>query len=233
MDGHGGQGIMKRSLDLQQGLLNACRVAADWPKCAREAVQNFQDRARQMQYRGGATLLALLTEERSSRVAFAWAGDSMAILVKQGRTAFRTSLHTTELESEVQRIRGHPEYKYEFHDGYLCSTDPGAGCVMPTRGLGDVDLEPAGFLAVPDTSEFMDLAPGDFVLMASDGLWDVLSEEEVLARTQVGSPEKNLATAEALAEAAVQGWARRYGPGEADDVSLLLCQPVGEEKAEL
>ncbi|CAJ1443765.1 unnamed protein product [Effrenium voratum] len=84
MDGHGGQGIMKRSLDLQQGLLNACRVAADWPKCAREAVQNFQDRARQMQYRGGATLLALLTEERSSRVAFAWAGDSMAILVKQG-----------------------------------------------------------------------------------------------------------------------------------------------------
>ena len=73
---------------------------------------------------------------------------------------------------------------------------------------------------------------------------------------EVGSPEKNLATAEALAEAAVQGWARRqlelefrghrgpnpstsacrlrrslhdirYGPGEADDVSLLLCQPVG------
>eukprot|EP00913_Durusdinium_trenchii_P010466 g9813.t1 len=35
-----------------------------------------------------------------------------------------------------------PRYKYQIDDGYLCSLNKYRGCVMPTRGIGDIDMEP-------------------------------------------------------------------------------------------
>mmetsp|Transcript_58781 Transcript_58781/g.128699 ORF Transcript_58781/g.128699 Transcript_58781/m.128699 type:complete len:309 (-) Transcript_58781:36-962(-) len=237
MDGHGGQSVMKRAVDLQKELLEMCRSLADWPRCAVEATEHVQDHIRIMRYRSGATFLALVVEEASSKAAFAWAGDSMGILVRQGMVAFRTSSHTAESEAEISRIRHHsPPYQYRLDDGYLCALKR-PSCVMPTRGLGDVDLESAGFLAVPETSDFMAMGEEDFVLIASDGIWDVLSEEDVLAHVQVGSWQTNLATSEKLAKLAVQEWLRQYGRvSEADDVSVAIVQPrlsVTPVKAEL
>eukprot|EP00434_Breviolum_minutum_P010251 symbB.v1.2.009046.t1/scaffold569.1/size186053/15 len=226
MDGHGGQSIMKRAVNLQKELLETCKSFGDWPRCASDAFKQFQENARIMSYRGGATVVALVMEEASKKAAFAWAGDSMGILVKQGTVAFRTSIHTAESGAELQRIRDHrPPYEYRLDDGYLCGLRR-QGCVMPTRGLGDVDLESAGFLAVPETSDFMAMEEGDFVLMASDGLWDVLSEEDVLLHAKVGSWQANVATSEKLAKIAVQQWLQLYGrPSEADDVSVVIFQP--------
>eukprot|EP00435_Cladocopium_sp_Y103_P037450 s832_g9.t3 len=468
MDGHGGQSVMKRAVDLQKELLEMCRSLADWPRCAVEATEHVQDHVRMMRYRSGATFLALVVEEASSKAAFAWAGDSMGILVPelryacacgtciatpegyvearddalvfrslafechsqtvvcpdcgqaigfkneslhflrrdriQSRTdklqvlvcslkqqeitevsqviagifpcdvrsrlllkaelrqftalpgkpelvvvvhrnegralltdrngfyhevlgtawkqtrgnvlvvltrvepqeptdlydknmlrslstqgdqptmgalghagrvltwgnspsaeqlqqilklmtkayfhesihatgipqnwnkpspkasgwtvAFRTSTHTAESEAEISRIRHHrPPYQYRLDDGYLCALKR-PSCVMPTRGLGDVDLESAGFLAVPETSDFMTMGEEDFVLIASDGIWDVLGEEDVLAHVQVGSWQTNLATSEMLAKRAIQEWLRQYGrASEADDVSVAIVQP--------
>lgn len=237
MDGHGGQSVMKRAVDLQKELLEMCRSLADWPRCAVEATEHVQDHVRMMRYRSGATFLALVVEEASSKAAFAWAGDSMGILVRQGTVAFRTSTHTAESEAEISRIRHHrPPYQYRLDDGYLCALKR-PSCVMPTRGLGDVDLESAGFLAVPETSDFMTMGEEDFVLIASDGIWDVLGEEDVLAHVQVGSWQTNLATSEMLAKRAIQEWLRQYGrASEADDVSVAIVQPrlsVTPVKAEL
>lgn len=96
MDGHGGQGIMKRAVELQKALLEACDSIKAWPKCTQKALQSFQEHARRMRYRGGATLVACFLEdsqgsrafesdgqEATGRVAFAWAGDSMAVLIRE------------------------------------------------------------------------------------------------------------------------------------------------------
>lgn len=72
----------------------------------------------------------------------------------------------------------------------------------------------------------MDVTADDIVLVASDGVWDVVDTEEaveILADTQHPSREDQAAT---LAATALKGWRTRYGPNEADDVSVLLYQPV-------
>ena len=80
--------------------------------------------------------------------------------------AFRTSIHSASSATELQRIESHqPSYSYEIHDGYLCSLNRYHGCatryggrfnegtseVMPTRGLGDLELEP-GQITSPSAS---------------------------------------------------------------------------------
>ncbi|CAK9117738.1 unnamed protein product [Durusdinium trenchii] len=235
MDGHGGQSIMKRAVELQKDFLEACGARKDWPGCAAVALGHFQERARRMHYRGGATLVALVMEEESGHVAFAWAGDSVGILVREGTVAFRTSIHSVSSDSELRRLQDHePRYKYQIDDGYLCSLNKYRGCVMPTRGIGDIDMEPAGFLSVPETSNLMSMGPGDLVLMASDGLWDVLPEVEVLEKlSKAGDWKRNILASEALAKAAVSRWLKEYGrASEADDISIVLFQPeVGQPAA--
>ncbi|CAE7336154.1 unnamed protein product [Symbiodinium necroappetens] len=227
MDGHGGQDIVRHAASLQEGLLKHCTDLQVWPGCAEDSVAAFQDQARQQHWRSGSTLVAVVSEVKTSRVAFAWAGDSMGVLIRGGHIVYRTTMHTLENDEELHRLQTHrPAYSYRLRDGYLCSSTPYAGCVMPTRGLGDVELESAGFLAVPETSDFMDVTADDIVLVASDGVWDVVDAEEaveILADTQHPSREDQAAT---LAATALKGWRTRYGPNEADDVSVLLYQPV-------
>eukprot|EP00439_Symbiodinium_sp_Y106_P053372 s2156_g7.t1 len=232
MDGHGGQDIVRHAASLQEGLLKRCTDVQVWPGCAEDAVAAFQDQARQQNWRSGSTLVAVVSEVKTSRIAFAWAGDSMGVLIRGGHILYSTTMHTLENDEEIHRLQTHrPAYSYRLRDGYLCSSTPYAGCVMPTRGLGDVDLESAGFLAVPETSDFMEGTADDIVLVASDGLWDVVGTEEaveILADVQHPSREDQ---AKSLVAAALKGWRTRYGPNEADDVSVLLYRPVSPSRS--
>ncbi|GAV74091.1 PP2C domain-containing protein, partial [Cephalotus follicularis] len=67
-----------------------------------------------------------------------------------------------------------------------------------TRSIGDDDLKPA-VTAVPEITETILSAEDEFLVMASDGLWDVVSNAEVvnIMRDTVKEPamcSKRLAT---------------------------------------
>ena len=49
-----------------------------------------------------------------------------------------------------------------------------------SRSFGDVPYRAAGLIAEPETSAWRAVTPGDqFLILASDGLFEVLSEDEV------------------------------------------------------
>eukprot|EP00747_Dinoflagellata_sp_TGD_P215806 gnl/TRDRNA2_/TRDRNA2_88443_c0_seq1.p1 gnl/TRDRNA2_/TRDRNA2_88443_c0~~gnl/TRDRNA2_/TRDRNA2_88443_c0_seq1.p1 ORF type:complete len:184 (+),score=18.19 gnl/TRDRNA2_/TRDRNA2_88443_c0_seq1:3-554(+) len=166
---------------------------------------------------------------QSSSVAFAWAGDSEALIVREGRVIFRTSRHDLENRHERFRIKSdEANYNYSFRDGYLCKRGGHGHCVMPTRGLGDLDMEGAGFIPFPETSEFIPLRTGDLVIIASDGLWDVVDADQVIELLMAGTPAgptRMLDLGTRLAEKAVSSWLKEYGrASEADDISILIYE---------
>ena len=61
----------------------------------------------------------------------------------------------------------------------------GAAGLQVTRSVGDADLKPYGVTAEAEAAELA-LQPGDaFLIAATDGLWDRLSNEEAVALVQV------------------------------------------------
>eukprot|EP00930_Biecheleria_cincta_P057388 TRINITY_DN43331_c0_g1_i1.p1 TRINITY_DN43331_c0_g1~~TRINITY_DN43331_c0_g1_i1.p1 ORF type:complete len:349 (+),score=42.68 TRINITY_DN43331_c0_g1_i1:53-1048(+) len=233
MDGHGGQSVVKYAgRFLQESLLKACNASTtekldNWRDRIQSCFVRFQHDIRQRRLLGGAAVVTMFVDFQSMKVSFAWAGDAEAIIIRKGSILFRTTRHSLDSAAERARITSHvPRYKYIMHEGYLCT--PEGSCVMPTRGLGDLDMEDAGYICVPEVSDFMVLEPGDIVILASDGLWDVLDADFVVQQFVKADPKTEILDIGAtLARTAVKQWAQMYGrASEADDISLMIYKPV-------
>lgn len=233
MDGHGGQEAVKFAGQyFQESLLKACADPSEVQSksladCIQSCFQNLQDEIRRRRLRGGAAVVVKFVKLSTMEVVFAWAGDAEALVIRNGRAYFRTTRHGLENINERTRIMSHePRYKYVFEDVYLCS--PSGNCVMPTRGLGDIDMEQAGYISLPEVSNLMALEAGDVVLLASDGIWDVLDADLVAQQfVALSSDTDMLSLGTALAKGAIQQWIRSYGrASEADDISLLIYKPL-------
>lgn len=112
------------------------------------------------------------------------AGDARAIVVSNTGFTQLTTDHRLDNPAERQRIAqmgGVIRYPYVYR-GYLG--------LMPTRTIGDEYFKPVGVIATPSVSEHR-ITPEDiFLIAACDGLFDVVTNEEVaeLAR-QHAQPE--------------------------------------------
>ncbi|CAN0203911.1 unnamed protein product, partial [Hapterophycus canaliculatus] len=98
-----------------------------------------------------------------------------------GKTHNLCPQHSTSNKREVERV---------LSMGGTIINNRVAGCLMPTRTIGDLDckrelggivsphpeLQLAAVYAPPDDGEYHD---EPFLVLASDGLWDVLSNAEV------------------------------------------------------
>ncbi|KAH0575885.1 Protein phosphatase 2C [Spironucleus salmonicida] len=105
---------------------------------------------------------------------FANAGDARAIISKNDQIVQITTDHKPSLPSERARIE-------QF--GSCVVEQPGdcprvAGMLAVSRAIGDAPFKGCGVVALPDVfSE--ELQGVDFIVLACDGVWDVLTNEEV------------------------------------------------------
>lgn len=102
-------------------------------------------------------------------------GDSRAILVAKRRIQQLTKDHRIENESERNRVLSSggeimPPYVYFKGRG-----------LMPTRSLGDHFFERAGIISTPAVKSHKININDLLLIAASDGLWDLLTNEEVAA----------------------------------------------------
>lgn len=54
------------------------------------------------------------------------------------------------------------------------------GQLAVSRAIGDIDYKIYGVLSLPQTYEEIPLDNVDFIVVACDGMWDVLSSEQVM-----------------------------------------------------
>lgn len=154
-------------------------------------------------------------------------GDSRAVLgttTEDGITAVQL---TTDLKpglpSEADRIRSCNgrvlALKEEPHiQRVWLPVEDSPGLAM-SRAFGDFILKNHGVIAVPDVS-FHRLTPNDqFVVLATDGVWDVLSNEQVVSI--VGAADDQKAATRAVVETATAAWKKRFPTSRIDDITAV------------
>ncbi|XP_057667078.1 titin-like isoform X1 [Diorhabda carinulata] len=134
----------------------------------------FIDKCKVENFSSGATAVVALLRPKEKMLYVAWAGDSQALLVNKTRAFQIVDPHKPCREDERERI--------EKRGGcvMLWGTWRVNGQLAVSRAIGDPEYKPF-VTAVPDIQEIT-LDNDDFLVIACDGLWDILSNE-VVART--------------------------------------------------
>lgn len=203
-DGHRGKEVAGHASKTVPGLywfnaMNGCGPA----EALQATLQKCHEMARKEQLRSGSTAVVVTTVGDS--IWCASAGDSRVVAALHGGGVVCMSRHHhTSSPEEVARIQasgGNLEW------GRL-------GGFMPvTRGLGNFDLEACGFSSIADVSS-LPRRQVEFVVIASDGLWDHINDEDCCRLIRQWGPT---ASAERLAYAAQQ-------QGSSDDIAVIICR---------
>jgi len=124
----------------------------------------------------GSTALVVYIDENNSAHC-AWAGDSRAVVEKDGKVMFETRDHKPNDRDELARITqyGGAIQKYGVWR---------VGGLAISRSIGDRAIKnrcPGQVIAKPDYAAIQLNKHNHFLIMASDGLWDVMSSKEAVA----------------------------------------------------
>ncbi|KAL9682274.1 hypothetical protein QQ045_014069 [Rhodiola kirilowii] len=133
----------------------------------------------------GTTALTALVLGRCLLVANA--GDCRAVLSRKGVAVEMSHDHKTSCLPERERVEKLGAY---VDDGYL------NGLISVTRALGDWDMKlPAGtfsaLIAEPDFQQVTLTEDDEFLIIACDGVWDVLSSQQAVSLVRKGLRSHN------------------------------------------
>lgn len=130
---------------------------------------------------------AVLCCLRRHSIVVANAGDSRAVLCRNGKAIDMSEDHKPNLPTELARIERAGgcilEQRFGGHTQYRVN-----GNLNLSRSIGDLSYKQNGRLAAeeqmicstPDIRHFWRQAGDEFIVMACDGVWDVLSSQEVV-----------------------------------------------------
>jgi serine/threonine protein phosphatase PrpC len=186
----------------------------------------------------GTTAVTLAAEgdrHGNYKLSIAWVGDSRCIAIRNGEHTFATEDHKPSLRREAERVEEQRETSF-IGVFQLCVDGPksplqlfsgtGSGCTAMTRSIGDKDKARC-LIAAPDIEEVI-VKPGEHVrvILASDGVWDVMNNEAVRLVTNE--------VADAFECAKILAWhARRRREAKRmrlDDISVTVVDfnaPIG------
>ncbi|KAG6731719.1 hypothetical protein I3842_01G143300 [Carya illinoinensis] len=88
-----------------------------------------------------------------------------------------------------------------------------------SRALGDYCLKDHGLISVPDVTQRNLTSRDKFVILATDGIWDVISNQEAVQI--VSSTPDREKSAKRLVECAVRGWKHKKRGIAMDDISAI------------
>eukprot|EP00966_Prymnesium_polylepis_P069859 1624430-Prymnesium_polylepis.2 len=173
----------------------------------------------------GSTALAAVVEAPWKRLVVANAGDSRAVLCRAGQALALSTDHTPSGDGERRRIEAAGSRVGD--DGYMSTPRSFGGKLSVSRGLGDKEhkwsglpVEAQAVTAEPELRE-LELRDSDaFVLLACDGVWDVMTSEEAVAfvSLQLGAGASLPECTEALLREC-------FDLGSTDNMTALLLRP--------
>jgi protein phosphatase 2C family protein 2/3 len=177
---------------------------------------------------GSTAVVALIDTERYSNtdvLYIGWVGDSRAVLVDNaGNVVYETKDHKIDDPSEAARLK-EAGAVIQFWGAHRIPRI--AGLAIP-RALGDRSVKALAsyeahgndvITAVPDV-ERINLSPEhQFMILACDGVWDVMESQD--AATIVHEALRNGLTLEAAAQRVRD---EAYKRGSTDNISVMVVQ---------
>jgi len=156
------------------------------------------------QYEDGSVALIILLELQFKRLIIANLGDVRAVIIKKNEEIIQLTVdHRPSNPEEKERI--------EKLGGYI-SGNRVNGSIAVTRSLGDRKI--SDYIShEPEVLIHQIQKEDDYLIIACDGLWDVLSNEEVIGIVhKYGRPDR--------AAAALRDFS--YSKGSEDNISVIV-----------
>ncbi|EKX37165.1 hypothetical protein GUITHDRAFT_58537, partial [Guillardia theta CCMP2712] len=180
---------------------------------------------------GSTAVIALIVDDL---LFVANVGDSRAILAHARERLAIVAMSTDQtpgVKEEKERIESHGGVVYRDEDAYTGEQGPfrvwrrdlaGPGLAM-SRSIGDAIAHDVGVTALPTVKQY-ELKDSDrFLLLATDGVWDMLENSEVVdiaARASEDGRGDPLSAAAQVCETAKKAW--EFKETRMDDISCLL-----------
>ncbi|CAL1397303.1 unnamed protein product [Linum trigynum] len=177
----------------------------------------------------GTTALTIVKQR--NHLIIANVGDSRAVLATTSDNGTLSAVQLTvdfkpNLPQEAERIKNSRGRVFCLQD------EPGVYRVWRpsgktpglaiSRAFGDYSIKEYGLISVPEVTQLSVTSRDRFVILASDGVWDVVSNQEavriVAAAAASGGREK---CARRLVEYAGRAWKRKRGGVAMDDMSAI------------
>lgn len=202
-DGHGGRAVADLAARRAPGFFWQHPA---WPgeplEALRGTIRHIHEEARSAGMKGGST--AAMAAVGGGLVSVCNAGDARVVAGLRGGGARRLSVdHKASVKEEAQRIRQCGGFVIR---GRLCAM------IAVSRGLGDFDFEESGMTCEPHVTS-LPLEEVEFLVVASDGLWDIVDDERCCGMVRSWGRRDTLA--HRLASGARKG-------GTDDDVTVIV-----------
>ncbi|KAL6272562.1 hypothetical protein ACE6H2_023254 [Prunus campanulata] len=152
----------------------------------------------QKDWHPGCTAAAALIV--GNKLFVANAGDCRTILCRAGHPFVLSKDHVASCLEERERVINAGEQVRWQVDNWRV----GLAALQVTRSIGDDDLKPA-VTAEPEITETILSAEDEYLVMASDGLWDVVSNAEVVSIIKDTVKEPGMCSKRLATEAAERG----------------------------
>ncbi|XP_059610474.1 serine-rich adhesin for platelets-like [Phlebotomus argentipes] len=163
--------------------------------------------------KGGTTALCVLHRPEEKWLYVGWVGDTQALLVKNRKVFQTVKPHKADDEAEQKRIA---------RQGGACIMYNGVwrvnGQLAITRAIGDVDYKPY----VTSEPEIMSIpldGDEDFLIMASDGLWDHVKEDDAAIAVYNMAAQKATDTSSCISQYLVD---RAKADGSTDNITIII-----------
>lgn len=182
----------------------------------------------------GSTAVTLL--KLGSKLYMGNIGDSRAVLgSKDDSSGSMVAVQLTvdlkpDLPREAERIKRCRGRVFALQDEpevprVWLPFDDAPGLAM-ARAFGDFCLKDYGVISVPEFFHWKLTERDRFVILASDGVWDVLSNQEVV--DIVSSSPTRSSAAKFLVEAAAREWKLKYPTSKMDDCAVVCLYLDGK-----
>ncbi|KAI4319805.1 hypothetical protein MLD38_033360 [Melastoma candidum] len=185
----------------------------------------------------GSTAVTMV--KQGSNLFMGYIGDSRAVLgskdTDDSLVAVQLSVDMKpDLPREAERIKRCKGRVFALQDEpevprVWLPFDDAPGLAM-ARAFGDFCLKEYGVISIPEFSHRMLTDKDQFVVLASDGVWDVLSNEEVVEI--VASAPTRSSAARILVDAAAREWKLKYPTSKMDDCAVVCLFLDGKMDSE-
>ncbi|KAK9141953.1 hypothetical protein Syun_011353 [Stephania yunnanensis] len=187
-------------------------------------------------YSSGSTAVTIILQGED--LVIANLGDSRAILGTMSQTDGLVALQLTtdltpDLPHEAERIKMSSGRVFalenEAHIQRVWLPNEEVPGLAMTRSFGDFLLKDYGVIAIPQMSHRRMTKNDQFVVLATDGVWNVLSNDEV-ASIVWSAPREDVAAAQAVVDAAVAAWKSKFPCSNMDDCTAVCLFLQNREK---
>ncbi|KAF1897534.1 hypothetical protein Lal_00036976, partial [Lupinus albus] len=224
--------------DIYEGNNQGMSLAA-WEACFLKSFDEIDEKLAQEintdSYCSGSTAVTVI--KQGDQLIVGNLGDSRAVLCTRGDINQLIPVQLTvdlkpDIPSEASRIitcEGRVFASKEEPDVYrIWMPDDDCPGLAMSRGFGDFCIKDYGLISTPDVFYRKLTKQDEFVILATDGVWDVLTNSEVI-NIVASAPRKSIA-AKMLVNHAVGAWRYKY-PGFMVDDCAAIClflndQPV-------